>query len=166
MTSTATFKAKSFTTSFAEIFSFPSYGNKAVSTYMEVIKITTDKKSLKASEFILNDLKGIIKNLPTEQKDFKGEELKHCLDTGKKNLLELNKLFDTIDYLFDIPNTKIDDTTMMEFYDNMQKAKSLLLYVIEYITLVFDIQESKKHESVYSLDQFLQLIGVENEIAA
>jgi hypothetical protein len=166
MASVIEYPGTNFLSSFTEKFSLPSHGGKAVSTYKEVIKITTNKKTLKASSEILKDLKDTIEQLPIEEKNLDLEHLKFCLDTGKKNLLEFNKFFDTIDNLFDIPNTQIDDPIMMELYSNMQTAKSELLYLIDYIQLVFEIQENKKSESLYTLDQFLNLVGVSNEIAA
>jgi hypothetical protein len=87
----------------------------------------------------------------------------------KQNQFTVNELFDTIDNMFDIHNNAtIDDPTMMDFLTNMGKAKDYLLYISDYITLVFDAQSAKASEGkhVFTLDGFLEFLNPPTEIIA
>jgi hypothetical protein len=163
-TTTATLKDNFM---FSDMFSLPPKGSKAVSAYTQVIKITTDEESLKGSQSIIKDLEKTISNLPISQDQYDVDALKVLLNKVKQNQFTVNELFDTIDNMFDIHNNAtIDDPTMMDFLTNMGKAN--LLYISDYITLVFDAQSAKASEGkhVFTLDGFLEFLNPPTEIIA
>ena len=149
--------SKNTSLNFADLFPLIPKGSKTVSSYIEVIKITTDKKSLANSKKILKDLQAIIKDLPSNESELVINELELCLQTVQKNQLSINSMFDTIDNLFDTHNNAtIDSPQMMEFLNNMTKAKELLSYISDYITLVFEVKNAKESQgkNIFTLEQF------------
>jgi hypothetical protein len=161
MTNTEVFSSYNPMGSIADyLLAFPT-NIKAVSTYKRIIEITTDQNSLDVSKKILEELQNDIKKLPKEKKDVKIDVLKEALETTKQNQLAVNKLFDTIDYLFEKEEKNqvtIDDEIMLHFLGNMKKAQSYLIYIFDYISLILKVNTpvEKSTYSCYDLSQMLK----------
>ena len=126
-------------------FSWDIPSKKSVSAIQKVISITTDKNSLKSSKDLLEKVIKVQDSLL--QKIEAGTIEKH-ISTNNDNLTNINGFFDFFDNLFNDNNEDekivIDDPKMIQFIDNMKKAKSVLEYISEYLECVKDVEKSKK----------------------
>lgn len=152
--------------SIADHFLFPT--DKKASTYIKVISVTTDKKSLKASKEIITFLnKKVIPNLPLKKSQLDVVFLTKQLDNIKENQLKINKMFDTISNLFDEGDeVNIDDDKMSQFLINMEKAKNILSYINDYITLAIKVHNAdlsiQKSQKKYSADELIAFLKKAN----
>jgi hypothetical protein len=141
-------------------------GQNSVSNIKKIIVITTNKKSAKTSEKILKEifeiqesmLKSKGKNKPT------AKELTVMLKRNNKVLGTLNEFFATIKNIFDSNNDestliKVDEPNMLNMLANLQKVKSIMEYISEYIQFVVLIKKAESEpKKKYSVEDLLQHI--------
>jgi hypothetical protein len=145
MTATAIMSNYQHISSLADYFLFPN-SNKSVTNYKKVIEINTNKKSVSESQKLVNFLEEtIMPNLPVKKDSVNIEEVQKHLDNTKDNKTKIDKIFSTIDDLFDSgEDVSIDDVHMMNFLANMKKAQGLLSYISDYLQLILEVQEANK----------------------
>jgi len=120
---------------------------KSITVIQQIIKITTDTKTVKMSNELFEKLIEIQNSLPVTVEDIKKDKISKHLDVINENLSTINAFFETMDIFFKDHQDEdiiIDEPNMVKLMDNMKKSKSIIEYISEYLMSVLAVEKSKK----------------------
>lgn len=149
---------------------FSTLKPKSFTSLKKIVQFASDEESAINANEVLEHLKKVKESLPIEESEVNVEKLHKYIEVSNKNLASLNSFTEFIDQMFDsdedgAKEIVIDDDNMKTILEMVEKAKTSLLYILDYSKLVLSVHETKetlKNEgNVFSIDEFITAVKCE-----